>query len=92
MAIQSFEIRFSIFCGSLFSLATGCKSGQFIPQENAPFWCFFKLRTVILGYVLGGSRLCRRIHRAYKRSGNADCGKKVKPIESGNMLAKNSAF
>jgi len=34
-------VRYSIFCGSLFSLTTGCQSGQLNHQETVPFWRSF---------------------------------------------------
>jgi hypothetical protein len=35
--IPSFDNRYSIFCGSLFSPAAGCQSRQFNQQETVPF-------------------------------------------------------
>jgi hypothetical protein len=34
-------VRYSIFCGSLFSPTAGCQSRQFNGQETVPFWRSF---------------------------------------------------
>jgi hypothetical protein len=39
--LSSFGLRYSIFCGSLFSPAAGCQSRQFNRQETVPFWGSF---------------------------------------------------
>jgi hypothetical protein len=36
---SKFDIRYSIFCGSLFSPTAGCQIGQCNHQETVPFWC-----------------------------------------------------
>jgi hypothetical protein len=55
--IPSFDIRHSIFCGTLIdhakshmSAAAGLKSDQFNHQETVPFWCSF-----IQGYAIASS-------------------------------------
>jgi hypothetical protein len=42
--LHDFAVRCSIFCGSLFSPAAGCQSGQFNHQETMPFWHNFFTR------------------------------------------------
>jgi hypothetical protein len=40
-AIPHFDIRYSIFCGSLFSPTADCQSNQSNHQQTVPFWRSF---------------------------------------------------
>jgi hypothetical protein len=84
-----FEIRYSLFCGSLFSPTGGCQSGQFEDQETVPFW-----RSFISGVKLKNKHRIRlrriRVELIAKQEGMIMVKPKFKAPDADVLLSDGS--